>query len=445
MVTTCAVTPNTSRVRFATTLFAVLSGFGAAWCVAHETSSRADRAWLALGSIFCGYGLAALLRRGQAVATECVTRLPRAKGADGLTRFPCPGMLLGGALLATLPRALGLLRFGISGFGFGLSTHLVPALASACGAGLSAWSQFAPDGQRSVALQAFACVLLAVASVCAVSGFRAAFASYVPPYRVRFEIGGLGTRIEDLTPIEEREIRPEPAIAWVVFGLALMWFGGTALPGLLLALALAPGVVVASALLSAPVVLVALFTVFSSSGILGGGAAILLALVAACEAQRIAVLDRSAAPRTSQVRGLALACLIAIVSALSALFGAAGTDAESSGSEALRNSWSALLSSVVHGLRPEWLLVPGVVLAIAFAGRKRMPVLATCGSLLACSAVGLALPVVFAGAFAAGALVALLLRLVVPAWRTQPGALDLGDLALGMGMVELGFWLAAPR
>lgn len=441
MVIPCAVTPNASRVRGATIVHALLAAALVAWLAAGNDRSRLDRAEFALGSVWCGYGLAALLRRGQAVATECVTTLPRSRGGDGLTRIPCPGMLMGGALLAAMPRALEWTRFGTSGLGFGLATAPWPALALALGVvvsrvltGVSLSAVPVPTPE----LGALALVLLIAASVLALPGFHAAFARYVPPYRVRFEIGGLGTRIEDLTPIEEQELRPAPAFTLLVCGAGALLLGGAALPSLGIALLVAPGVVLASHLLSAPVVVVALLGFGACFGSSLDYAAPLLVLLAACESQRVALLDRTTAPRVSQVRGWILASVVAIALAAIGLLGSTATEPWN-GSGSARTVGIDVLRSI----RVELLVVVGALVVAALLARSR-PVLRTALSAIAtCLAIGIVLPQGFAALFVGGALLAIVLRFVVPAWRHSSGALDLGDLALGIGLVEIGFYCVA--
>ncbi len=132
--------------------------------------------------------------------------------------------------------------------------------------------------------------------------------------RVRFEIGGLGTRVEDMTPRNERDVTGGEALAMLGFGLLLLFFG-SGINGVLMAfmgIATYGGIASAVACLGSPVLLVVFAASAKMSPLLPPFLAPILAFATFADAQRVAVLGK-VSPRAVAQSFIAAAAVTAIV------------------------------------------------------------------------------------------------------------------------------------
>ncbi|MFG0317408.1 MAG: hypothetical protein ACF8XB_09055, partial [Planctomycetota bacterium JB042] len=160
-------------------------------------------------------------------------RLPFAEGeaCGALAAGPRGPLLLGaaaGAALSAVAAVAGVVgrggAGGPSGLAAGFLIGLRPAAAVFAGATIAAWLRGSPEDRLVpiVAIGAlFGAGLVAVAR--SLPAWRASRAD-AAPYRVRFEIGGEGTRIEDMTPPADRDLGVGSRGAMVVASVLLLVF-----------------------------------------------------------------------------------------------------------------------------------------------------------------------------------------------------------------------------
>lgn len=286
-----------------------------------KSESAVSRIFVLLGGVLCAAGGGSFYRR-------CYGALPPedeegpfatllfqsyAQWAAAPTRLFTS--LLGGVLAFVARFASARLEpIGVGLAGLGAFSRGFSALALLVGSSFVA-TKIARHGGSIWPYPFLACsILLVIESSRTLEMVVTAYVLRPARTRVRFEIGGLGTRVEDMTPKHERDVSGGEALAMLGFGLLLV-FLGSGINGVLMAvmgIATYGGIASAVACLGSPVLIVAFAALSNASPLLAPFLAPILAFATFADAQRVAVHGRVSPRAVAQVF-IAAAVVTAIV------------------------------------------------------------------------------------------------------------------------------------
>lgn len=300
----------------------VVAIFGAAVGViasVSKSASATERISLVAGGILLGFAIAILARRALAVAPredhsgpfatllagwiEAVESLRRNKtGFLGILGFiaglvtgakaswwialPAAGAVLGAFLAESVVLALTL------GGGVAFGVEFVDGAA-----------QLGEFRNRPIVLPIFTIVMVGfvLQSIVVFPWWVRAYRALSPIRRTRFEIGGLGTRVEDLTPQEHRDFASPMARFCLAIGSLLVGYGGgpSEVGVAAIALACGPAIALLASQIGSPLIVLAAFSSATAFPAFFVFAAIASTIALAIDAARFAALRRIR-PRDAQ-------------------------------------------------------------------------------------------------------------------------------------------------
>lgn len=306
----------------------VLGVAAVVWLPIPATTVESQPIGFVVGVVLLAFCAAVIVRRGLVASPEeghdgpfatALSRIFTWLSTDGSSReraWVAGASLLplaAGALGSTAakawwgPAAIGVFATGFAGLG---------VLAGA----LLRWTLWtegfsAPGGSRSVNRWfVLSLVLVVIETIRVAPRVIAGWRTLAPRRRVRFEIGGLGTRVEDVTPVELQDHGATSACLAFVLGIGVLFFGVDESTAALATFAIlfAPALVSVASQIGGPLVAIAAWSAASIVPALMPIVAVAVVIALLYEAQRFCVLTR-ARPKTIEIAFLAGAALATIV------------------------------------------------------------------------------------------------------------------------------------
>jgi len=299
-----------------------------------RASSATDRIAIVAGCILLGFAIAVFARRALAVAPredhsgpfatllagwiEAVESLRRNKaGSLGILGL-IAGIVTGAkaSWWVAVPTASAI-------FGVFLAVRVVVALSlGGCVAFAvefaSSVAQLGEFRNRPIVLPIFTIVMVGfvIQSIVVLPWWTRAYRALSPIRRTRFEIGGLGTRVEDLTPQEHRDFAAPMARFCLVIGSLLVGYGGgpSEVGVAAIALVTGPAIALVASQIGSPLVVLASFSAVTASPAFFVFGAIASTIALATDAARFAALRRTR-PRDAQGTFVVAALLLGSIAA----------------------------------------------------------------------------------------------------------------------------------
>lgn len=281
-------------------------------------ASATDRIAVVTGNILLGFAIAVFARRALAVAPREDHSGPFAKllagwieAVESLRRNQAGRLGIVGFIagLVTGAKASWWVAIVTASAIYGAFLAQSVVLALAVGGGVtfavefdSIVEQLAEYRNPPHILPIYAIVVggFVLQSIVVIPWWIRAYRALSPIRRTRFEIGGLGTRVEDLTPQEHRDLAAPTARFCLAIGSLLVGYGGgsTELGVAAIALTTGPAIALLASQLGAPLIVLAAFSVTAFPAFFGF-AVIASTIALATDAARFAALRRTR-PRDAQ-------------------------------------------------------------------------------------------------------------------------------------------------